>query len=254
MKIALVNPNTTASMTGRIAATARSVAHGQTLIHAFNPKHGPASIEGFVDEAMAVPAMLEAMFEFQSEQPDVAAFVIACFDDTGLDAARALLDGPVIGIGEAACHFASLLGVRFSVVTTLSRSVAAIEHNLVKYGLASRCARVRAAEVPVLDLEDTHSDAYARISDEISMALQQDQAEAIVLGCAGMTDLAATLSAAHGVPVVDGVACAVKLAEGLAALGLRTSKRNSYAAPRMKAWAGLAPNFMQASKKNSLPK
>jgi allantoin racemase len=246
MKIALVNPNTTASMTQRIESTARAVAHADTLIRAFNPKQGPVSIEGFVDEALAVPNMLEAMFERQQAEPDIDAFVIACFDDTGLDAARCLLDAPVIGIGEAACHMASLLGVRFTVVTTLSRSVAAIEHNLLKYGLAARCARVRAAEVPVLDLEDASSNAYARISEEIRLALAQDQAEAIVLGCAGMTDLAATLSSTHGVPVLDGVACAVKLAEGLAGLGLRTSKLNSYAAPRSKAWAGAAPSFMQA--------
>lgn len=243
MKIALINPNTTASMTQRIASTAQAVAQKETRILAFNPERGPASIEGFVDEAMAVPFMLEAMYERQRADPDIGAFVIACFDDTGLDAARCLFNVPVLGIGEAACHMATLLGVRFSVVTTLSRSVAAIEHNLAKYGLAARCARVRAAEVPVLDLEDTSSNAYARISDEIGKALEQDQAEVIVLGCAGMTDLAHSLSMAHGVPVLDGVACAVKLAEGLAALGLNTSKRNSYAEPRAKVWSGVAPSF-----------
>lgn len=245
MKIAVVNPNTTASMTARIAATARAVAAPGTLIEAFHPERGPASIEGYVDEAMAVPFMLEAMAQAQARDPAIGAFVIACFDDTGLDAARALLDAPVVGIGEAACHLASLLAVRFSVVTTLSRSVAAIEHNLLKSGLAARCARVRAAEVPVLDLEDPASEARARISAEIAAALADDRAEAIVLGCAGMTDLAAALSREHGVPVIDGVAAAVKLAEGLAALGLRTSKRCSFAAPRAKAWAGTRPSFLR---------
>jgi allantoin racemase len=244
MKIIVVNPNTTASMTERIAHTARAVASPGTLIEAFNPQVGPASIEGYLDEAMAVPGMLEAMFAAQQRDSDIAGFVIACFDDTGLDAARSLLNAPVVGIGEAACHMASLLAVRFSVITTLSRSVAAIEHNIMKYGLSSRCARVRAAEVPVLDLEDTASDAYARISYEIHQALIEDHAEAIVLGCAGMTDLAASLAAAHGVPVIDGVASGVKLIEGLAAMGVRTSKITSYAQPRVKPWAGTCPNFM----------
>ena len=170
--------------------------------------------------------------------------MIACFDDTGLDAARCILDAPVVGISEAAFHMASLIAPRFSVVTTLSRSVSPIEHNLGKYGLASRCARVRAAEVAVLDLEDMASDAYAHISNEIRLALKEDRAEAIVLGCAGMTDLAARLSQEHGVPVIDGVGAAVKLIESLAALGLTTSKRVTYARPLPKTYAGAVPNFI----------
>jgi allantoin racemase len=133
---------------------------------------------------------------------------------------------------------ASLISGKFSVVTTLARSVPAIEHNLVKYGLASRCAKVRASDVPVLDLEKPDSDARHKISDEIGRAIREDNAEAIVLGCAGMADLASQLSQEHGVPVLDGVVCAVKLAESLHALGLHTSKVGSYAAPRAKRFAG----------------
>ena len=244
MNIVVINPNTTAAMTQRIASTAKAVAQASTNIIALNPRAGPASIEGYADEAMAVPHMLEAMFAAQANHPAIAGYVIACFDDTGLDAARCVLDAPVVGIGEAACHMASLVAARFSVVTTLARSVSPIEHNLARYGLASRCARVRAADVAVLDLEDAASDAYLQISNEIRAALKDDRAEAIVLGCAGMTDLAARLSREHGVPVIDGVGAAVKLVESLAALGLKTSKRTTYATPRAKAYAGAAPNFM----------
>ena len=244
MNIIVINPNTTAVMTSRIAATAQTVAQPGTHIIAIQPSAGPASIEGYADEAMAVPHMLEAMFAAQTQHTELAGYVIACFDDTGLDAARCVLDAPVVGIGEAACHLASLIAARFSVVTTLGRSVSPIEHNLVKYGLASRCARVRAAEVAVLDLEDAASDAYAQISNEVRIALKEDRAEAIVLGCAGMTNLAERLSNEHGVPVIDGVGAAVKLIESLAGLGLRTSKRTTYAPPRAKAYAGNLPNFI----------
>jgi len=244
MNIVVINPNTTLAMTARIGATAQSVAQAGTHIIAIQPSAGPASIEGYADEAMAVPHMLEALFAEQAKNPTIAGYVIACFDDTGLDAARCVLDAPVVGIGEAACHMASLLAARFSVITTLARSVSPIEHNLVKYGLASRCARVRAAEVAVLDLEDPASDAYAHISKEIRTALKEDRSEAIVLGCAGMTDLAARLSKEHGVPVIDGVGAAVKLVENLAVLCLKTSKRTTYAAPRTKAYAGALPNFI----------
>jgi allantoin racemase len=245
MNIVVINPNTTTAMTARIAATAKAVAQPGTHILAIQPSAGPASIEGYADEAMAVPHMLEALFSAQTNHLDIAGYVIACFDDTGLDAARCVLEAPVVGIGEAACHMASLLAARFSVITTLARSVSPIEHNLVKYGLASRCARVRAAEVAVLELEDPTSDAYAHISNEIRAALKEDRAEAIVLGCAGMTDLAARLSKEHGVPVIDGVGAAVKLIESLAALGLTTSKRTTYAKPLTKSYAGTVPNFIR---------
>jgi allantoin racemase len=134
---------------------------------------------------------------------------------------------------------ASLISGKFSVVTTLSRSVPAIEHNLVRYGLATRCARVRASDVAVLELEVPGSDARKRISEEIARAIRDDHAEAIVLGCAGMADLAASLSEEHGLPVIDGVTAAVKLCEGLVSLGLKTSKRGGYLPPRTKAFQGI---------------
>jgi allantoin racemase len=237
MRIHVVNPNTTASMTDKIAAAARAVAGSATTVTATQPEFGPASIEGYYDEAFAVPGLLARIAE--ADATDADAHVIACFDDTGLDAARTLARAPVVGIGEAAFHLASLVAGKFSVVTTLARSIAAIEYNLVRYGLASRCARVRAADVPVLSLEEANSPARTRIDAEIETAKRDDGAEAIVLGCAGMADLAATLTRAHGLPVIDGVAAAVVLAEGLVRLGLTTSKLGGYAPPLPKAYAGV---------------
>jgi len=239
MRILLVNPNTTASMTDKIGAAARAVAAPGTEIFALNPDFGPPSIEGYFDEVFAVPGLIAEM----EKAPDMDGYVIACFDDTGLDAARAFVEAPVVAIGEAAFHLATLVAGKFSVVTTLRRSVPAIEHNLVRYGLASRCAKVRASEVAVLDLEIPGSDARRRVSDEIAAALREDGAEAIVLGCAGMADLAAELSEEHGAPVIDGVAAAVKLCESAVTLGLRTSKRGGYASPRPKRFAGLFAPF-----------
>ncbi len=241
MRLAVINPNTTASMTARIGAAARAVAAPGTEILESNPEMGPVSIEGYYDEAFSVPGLLVEIARAEAAGAD--AHVIACFDDTGLEAARSLAAAPVIGIGEAAFHMASLLAHRFSVVTTLSRSIPAIETNLLKYGLDRRCARVRASEVPVLELDDPASDAVARIGAEIERAKDEDHADAVVLGCAGMADRAAELSRRHGLPVVDGVAAAVKLAEGLAALGLKTSKRGGYAAPRAKPYTGAFAPF-----------
>lgn len=235
MRILVINPNTTASMTAKIGQAAASVAAAGTEIIAVNPTDGPPSIEGYFDEVFAIPGIIAEM----AKAPAADAYVIACFDDTGLDAARCATEAPVIGIGEAAFHLASLVAGKFSVVTTLARSVPAIEHNLAKYGLVSRCAKVRSSEVAVLDLERPGSNARHKISEEIARAIHEDRAEAIVLGCAGMADLAHSLSEEHGVPVLDGVVCAVTLAESLFKVGLKTSKVGGYATPRGKRFAGI---------------
>lgn len=239
MRIHVINPNTTRSMTLKIGAAAKAAASPGVEVSAVNPELGPASIEGYFDEAFSVPGLIEEI----GKAGDADAFVIACFDDTGLEAARCMTHAPVVGIGEAAFHMASLVAARFSVVTTLARSIVPIEHNLAKYGLKSRCARVRAAEVPVLRLEEPESSARRLIEQEIERALAEDGAEAIVLGCAGMTDLARDLERKAGVPVLDGVACAVNLAESLVRLGLKTSKRRTYATPLAKTYAGDLKRF-----------
>jgi allantoin racemase len=174
-----------------------------------------------------VPGLLAEI----AHHPNADAIVIACFDDTGLDAARCQAEVPVIGIGEAAFHAASFLSCKFSVITTLGRSVPGIEANLKRYGLDARCAKVRATEVPVLELERNDPATLARIKTEIARALEEDRAEAIVLGCAGMADLMSLLSDEFKVPVIDGVACATTFAEALIATGLKTSKIGGYAEP-----------------------
>jgi allantoin racemase len=248
MEILVVNPNTTASMTARIGAAARAAAAPGTRILAVNPTMGPASIEGYYDEALAVPGLLEEITRREREREaaragtPLAGTVIACFDDVGLDAARCVASGPVVGICEAAMQTASLLGGSFGVVTTLQRSVPALERLAQRYGVAGRC-RVRAADVPVLALEDPASGALDRLRAEIARSLNEDGAESVVLGCAGMADLARALGDEFGVPVVDGVSAAVKLVEGLAALGLRTSKRGGYAYPLTKPYVGMLAGF-----------
>ena len=236
MKILLVNPNTTASMTEKAGEAARLVAASGTEIIAVNPEYGPVSIEGYYDEVFSIPGLLEEVRK--GEDSGCQGTVIACFDDTGLDAARCLASGPVVGLCEASMHIASLLANGFSIVTTLKRSIPALEKLAVKYGMSQQCHRVRAAEVPVLELENPDSETTKLIRVEIQKALDEDRSEAIVLGCAGMADLATKLSKEFGVPVIDGVTAAVKLVESLVSLGLQTSKRNGYAYPRTKQYLG----------------
>jgi allantoin racemase len=244
MKIAVINPNTTASMTATIADAALRVAHAGTEILAITSSMGPVSIEGYYDEVFAVPGLLVEIAKAEREGAD--AIVIACFDDTGLDAARALAGIPVIGICEAALSATSFIAQRFSVVTTMERSRLPVEHLVHRYGMGSRC-KVRAADVSVLSLEDPNSNARDRLRSEISAALKDDRAEAIVLGCAGMADLTASLRQEFGVPVIDGVAAAVKQAESLVAQGLSTAKRGAYATPVSKTYHGDLARFSPAA-------
>ena len=241
MKILLVNPNTTSSMTDKVGETAKTVAASGTEIIAVNPEYGPVSIEGYYDEVFSIPGLLEEVRKGEASGCDGT--VIACFDDTGLDAARCIASGPVVGICEAAMQIASLLANSFSVVTTLRRSIPALEELKVKYGMSRKCNRIRATDVPVLELENPDSEASKLIRGEIQEALDEDRSEAIVLGCAGMADLASELSKEFGVPVIDGVSAAVKLVESLVAIGLQTSKINGYAFPRSKQYFGLFKTF-----------
>ena len=235
----VINPNTSASMTAKIGAAAAAVASPGTLIEAVQPSFGAPSIEGHFDEVWGAAGVSEQVLA----GPDADAYVIACFGDPGLHAARELAAGPVIGIAEAAFHAATLLATGFSVVTTLGRTCVIAEHLVQQYGFERRCKGIHGTDIAVLELEDPASDAFARILAASEQALAHDRSGAIVLGCAGMADLCESLQQRLGVPVIDGVAAAVKLAEALVGLGLKTSKRGDYAAPLPKVFAGLAAPF-----------
>lgn len=225
MKLLVINPNTNRSMTGKVAATARKVARPGTEIIATQPKSGPECIQGFLDIARSYHGLEEEV----GRQNDVDAIIVACFDDTGVDALRCLVDIPVIGIGEAAFHAATFVSCRFSVVTTLPRAVPGLEDNIDRYGLSRRCAGIRAANVAVLELESDSERAESLISKEIEKAVAEDHADAIVLGCAGMVQMNVRLSKRFGLPVIDGLVCAVTMAEALVTAGLSTSKAGAYA-------------------------
>lgn len=240
MNILVVNPNTTSSMTEKIADAATRVKNPGTEIQAVTSSMGPASIEGYYDEALALPGLLVEVAK--GERGGAQAAIIACFDDTGLDAARALVHIPVMGICEAALSAASFIAQRFTIVTTMERSRLPLEALVHRYGMTGRC-NVRAADISVLSLEDPQSNARDRLRNEIAAALREDRTEAIVLGCAGMADLTMDLRREFAIPVIDGVAAAVKQAEGLIALGLTTAKRGAYATPVQKPYRGSLSAF-----------
>lgn len=240
MLIRVINPNTTASMTAMIDASARAVAGPGTRVDAVTSPSGPVSIESHYDEALAVPGLLQAIRE--GEELGAAGHVIACFGDPGLDAARELATGPVVGIAEAAMHAATLLGRGFSVVTTLGRTTGRAWDLARAYGFGERCHGVRACEIPVLELE-TDPRALEVITDLCDRALGEDGSDVIVLGCAGMADLCETISRRIGAPVVDGVAAGTAFVQALASMRLLTAGRGEWAPPPPKPYTGLLSAF-----------
>jgi allantoin racemase len=239
MRIRIINPNTTAVFTQRILAAGQAVAAPGTEVQAVQPKSGAPSVESHVDEAFATVGVIEEVAAGEAEGVD--AYVIACFGDTGLEAAREMAAGPVVGMTEAALYAAALIAPVFSIVTLPSRTRIFAERALWRAGLERRCPRVRAIDVDVLDCEGEDEDerVFEAFVAEARRSIAEDHAEAVILGCAGLEPLLGRLTQALGVPVIEGVSAGVKLAEMLVSMRLATSKTGAYGYPPPKAMTGI---------------
>ena len=235
MRILVVNVNTTQSMTDSIAAQARTVAAPGTEIIELTPRFGAESCEGNFDSYLAAIGVMDRVLSY----PDPFDAVIqAGYGEHGREGLQELLDEPVVDITEAAASTAMFLGHKYSVITTRDRTVPLIEDRLKLAGLDARCASVRASGLGVLELEEDPARAVATIVEQAARAVAEEKAEVIVLGCGGMAGLDEQIRKRTGVPVVDGVAAAVTIAESLVRLGLSTSKVRTFAAPRPKKLTG----------------
>lgn len=238
MRILVVNVNTTQSMTDNIGRTAQSVAAPGTEIVPLTPIFGADSVEGNYESYLAAIAVMETVRRYDGP---FDAVIQAGYGEHGREGLQELLDVPVVDITEAAASTAQFLGHKYSVVTTLDRAVPLIEDRLKLAGLDARCASVRASGLGVLDLEADPSAAVEAIAAEAFRAVTEDHAEVICLGCGGMAQLNERVAARTGVPIVDGVAAAVTIAESLVRMGLRTSKVRTYATPRPKTFKDWPP-------------
>ena len=242
MRILVVNVNTTVSVTEAIAASARAVAAPGTEIVGLTPRFGAESVEGNLESYLAAVGVADAVARYAERSAGGAgvgtspfdAVIQAGYGEHGREGLQEMLDVPVVDITEAAATTAMYLGHRYSVVTTLDRTVPLISDRLLLAGLDRRCASVRAAGLAVLELEQDPDRAVAAIVSQARKAVTDDHAEVICLGCGGMAGLDEKVRAETGVPVVDGVQAAVTVAESLVRLGLSTSKVRTYAAPRRK--------------------
>jgi len=225
-RITVINPNTSAELTATITAAARAVAGAGVMVTGVNPPVGMPSVESHAEEAIAALGVLEQVHQHRA---DSDAFVVACFGDTGVLAAREVATCPVVGMTEAALQTACLVAHRFVVITLPARTIAHSERVVRALGLEHRCS-VIAVDVRVAELVDGSTHLLDAFAEAACRAIAAEHAEAVVLGCAGLADLVDPLSDTLGVPVIDGVAAAVGIAAGLVAMRLNTSRANTFAA------------------------
>lgn len=224
--ICVINPNTSEAMRHVIESSCQEVALPDTQLQVVCAPSGVASVEGFYDGALATLGVLKSVQECPAQ-----AYLIACADDTGLDACREITSAPVLGIGEAAMHTATLLGAGFSVLTAQQKSVHILERNAHQYGFATHCRGVHAMKTPVLDLEKfLEPEWFPVLLERCRQILEQDESEVLVLGCAGLTILQQPLQQALQIPVIDGVRAGLVLLEGLIRCRLTTSQHCTYKA------------------------
>jgi allantoin racemase len=232
MRIIVINPNTSESVTEHIRGELERIKRPDTELTVVNPEHGPVSIESVYDETLAGPPTLELVRMANEERYDV--IVLACFSDPALDAAKEISDVPVIGIEEATVHLATMLGHKFSPTTNFRNRVATRELHARWRGVESAYASTLVTNMSVLEMDANPDKAKARILELGRTAVEEDGTEVIILGCAGLAGYARDIERELGVIVLDPTAVAFKIAEAIADLGLRPSKVGRFAKPPVK--------------------
>ena len=220
MKILVINPNSSEEMTAAIQKVASNFAAGDFEVTTVQNPGAPEFIETYEDQVKTVPGIINII---RSNEDSYDAFVLACHCDPQLDVCKEITKKPVVGIGEASMKIASMLGHRFSVVSTAKHSIPNKEALVHKYFLDGVLASVKA---PPDDAGDCSVEEKTFLASKA--AIEEDMAEVIVLGCAGFAGLDKRLQEKLAVPVLDSVVCGLIVAVGLAKYGISTSKIRRY--------------------------
>jgi len=152
------------------------------------------------------------------------AFIVASFEDIGVETIRKIISKPIIGIGEASFYIANIIANKFSVITNISQTHEAIKNNLIKYDMDHKCVSLKSIEVPILDMETMSKANIKKLENEIERTILEDSPEAIILTSAGIFDLTKKLSDKFSLPFIEGVGAATTLIQNLAKLDLRIKK------------------------------
>lgn len=233
MKILVVNPNSSKIVTDVIEKSARKKSHPDTeLIFVTNPV-GTRNIDCAFGDYMATHSHLaEVLKRVEEEQPD--AVVLAGFGNVGIYALKEILAIPVISMSEATMAVACLLGHKFSTITMLKRFIPYQEDLVRLYGFEKKCASCRSININVEKAAMDRELTLNNLKDEVSRVVKEDNAEVIILACAGLCGYEDELTEMIQIPVLDPVVVAVKVAEMMVGGGLVHSKSCKFAFPPQK--------------------
>jgi Asp/Glu/hydantoin racemase len=248
MKLLVINPNITESVTQLIGAEAKRAASPGTAITMLTAPFGVAYIETRLEALIGGYASLLHVAEHVDGHDAV---VIAAFGDPGVPAIREALDVPVVGMTAAALASASLLGQRFSVVAISRRITAWYRESIEGYGFAGRLASIRSLDRPLRDIGNVQGEHGAALKEICMSCIKEDGADVIILAGAPLAGLARGIAGQIPVPVVDGVSSAVRHAESLAALKPGAATAGSCSAPPSKPNAGLPPALMELLRRSA---
>lgn len=238
MKLLLINPNTSASVSDLIRAEAERSAAPGTEVQVLTAPFGVAYIETRFEALIGAYAVAELAAAHQGEYD---ALVVAAFGDPGLQGMREVLPCPVIGLTDSALASACLLGQRFSIVAISQRIRAWYGETVAAYGLTSRLASIRGLDEPLADIGNVQGNQGERLVQLAERCVAEDGADVIVLAGAPLAGLARSLRGRLPVPCVDGVSSAVRHAETLVALQPGSARSGSFAPPPIKPNQGLSP-------------
>jgi len=228
-RVLLINPITDVTFNEITRSYVRRLVDGQDLdVDVVNLGAGPAAVETYFDEGFAGPGIVDLIVKNQAAYNGM---IVNCFADPGVEAARELVDLPVIGPAEASMLLASTLGHKFSVISTFKNSGPWVERQARALGIESRLASATGVDIHVLDLNVDPAATARAITAAARAAIERDGAEVIVLGCTGMAPLAEAIRRELGVPVVEPTAAALRMLQALLDLGLRHSKVGAYTCP-----------------------
>ena len=219
-EIAIINPYKNRLLQNKIELCAKNIRSSNTniLLNKFDLNED--NYNEYYDENINIVPLVEQIEKNKTSD----AFIICCYEDTGLDFLRTLTSKNVIGVGESAFHIANLISKNFSVITSLSRTNEAIKNNLIKYGFYNKCLSINSFEVPVLDFETMSNSNLLKLKNEIERTKIEDKAETIVICGLGMTKLSQELQLEFNLPVIDGISASITLTETLIKMGLKINK------------------------------
>ena len=225
----VINPNSSREMTAHLDRVLSQIKGENTELTVTCPPNGPLAIESSYDEAMCAPGVLELVKKANEEKYD--AVILACFSDPALEQAREISDSLVTGIEEISLHVAAMLGAKFTVLTMTDKRVPSKVAHVRRFKLEGSLASVRPLGMSVAEIEADEKRACAQILKVAKEAAEQDGAEVIVLGCAGMAGYADIVRSDLGMEVIDPSSLALKVTEALVSAGLKQSKRGYYSYP-----------------------